>query len=99
MTDFHLQVYTPERKVFEDRVQSMILPAIGGYVGVLARHAPMVAALDRGTLTIIRERAGKAESVSYEVQGGFLEVHRNQATLLLDQFENHQAPSETLAGT
>ena len=46
MTDFHLQVYTPERKVFEDRVQSMILPAIGGYVGVLARHAPMVAALE-----------------------------------------------------
>lgn len=81
MADFQLQIYTQARKVYDGRVNSLIVPAASGYLGVLANHAPLVALLGDGTLTL--KRAGGEERQAH-LTGGFLEVHNNVATLLVD---------------
>lgn len=81
MATFQLQVVTPVEKVFDDQIDSLTAPGVDGYVGVLAHHAPLVCGLGKGKLTI---RKGTQESF-YDVDGGFLEVRNNIATLLVDQ--------------
>ena len=83
MADFRLQIVTPERVVSDEEVTSIIAPGTAGYLGVLAHHAPLLTTLRAGTLTIRR-----GEKISeYRVEGGFLEVSENVATLLVDAFE------------
>lgn len=83
-TSFKLQVITPARTVFDGEIESLTAPGKDGYVGVLAHHAPLVSTLGAGKLTIVK---GGEESV-YQVDGGFLEVHGNVATLLVDRLES-----------
>ncbi len=80
MADYHLELYTQEKKVFDGDVTSVIAPGGLGYLGVLAHHAPLLTTLTRGTLTI---RKG-SEITQFHLAGGFLEVHGNQATILAD---------------
>jgi F-type H+-transporting ATPase subunit epsilon len=82
MADFQLQVFTQQSKTFDAPVTSVVVPAESGYLGVLAHHAPLAATLGEGTLTI---RQGSQET-HYGISGGFLEVHDNVATLLVDDF-------------
>ncbi|KPL05529.1 hypothetical protein AMJ85_11720 [candidate division BRC1 bacterium SM23_51] len=83
MADYRLQIVTPERVVFDENVTSIIAPGEAGYLGVLARHAPLLTTLAEGKLTVRR-----GEQVSeYRVSRGFLEVYHNVATLLVDSIE------------
>lgn len=84
MADYQLQIISQEKKVFDGRVTSMVVPAATGYLGVLAHHAPLVALLGSGNLTV---RPTGAEEVSLRISGGFLEVRNNVATLLVDSME------------
>ena len=52
MADYQLKIYTQEKKVFEGAVTSLIVPGSEGYLGVLANHAPLLALLGQGKLTI-----------------------------------------------
>ncbi len=86
---FHLQIVTPARALFEGQVESLVAPGLEGYFGVLARHAPMIAALGEGLLTL---RNGDTVK-EMRVRGGFLEVSRNRAILLADEIEDISASS------
>jgi F-type H+-transporting ATPase subunit epsilon len=81
-SDFELVILTPERAVFEGRVEYIQVPGSEGYLGVLAHHAPLVTALAQGTITV--RRAGGREA-RIEVSGGFFEVSENRATVLADE--------------
>ena len=50
MAEFHLSVVAPDRSVVEESVQSVTLPGVAGYLGVLAGHEPLVVALKPGVL-------------------------------------------------
>jgi F-type H+-transporting ATPase subunit epsilon len=78
---FHLSVLTPEKSVFEGEVEYVEVPGSAGYFGVLAHHAPLVASLAKGTLTL--RRAGGSDE-KLEVGGGFFEVSHNRASVLAD---------------
>jgi F-type H+-transporting ATPase subunit epsilon len=84
MATFQFQIHTQEAKVFDEPVESIVVPAETGYLGVLAHHAPLVATLGSGDLTI---RKGGGKTQQYRVAGGFLEVRENVATLLVDELE------------
>lgn len=90
MADFNLQIISQTRKVYDGDVTALTVPAEDGYLGVLAHHAPMVAALGEGKLTL---RRGD-RLTEYTIDGGFLEVSRNQATLLVDQLLSDQPADE-----
>lgn len=81
---FHLSLLTPERSFFERDVVSIVAPGAEGYLGLLAHHAPLITALQSGTLEIVG--ADGSESL-YAISGGFLEVSSNRATILADSVE------------
>ncbi len=81
---FALQVVTPERVVLEREVVSVVVPAHGGYLGVMARHAPLVTELKTGAITTTDPQGGKQVLA---VTGGILSVSDNLATVLADAAE------------
>jgi F-type H+-transporting ATPase subunit epsilon len=82
---FHIEVLSPSKVIFEGDIASLVVPAKLGYLGVLADHAPLAAALTKGNI-IIRDSAGK--STTLNSTGGFLEVLNNHVSVLLDSSSN-----------
>ena len=78
---FQLNIYSQEKTVYTGEVVSLIAPAQSGYLGVLAHHAPLIANLMPGKITI-KDKEGKEKVVELP-SSGFLEVIKNAATILL----------------
>lgn len=78
-----MEVVTPERVVIREQVDSLVVPAAEGYLGVLPGHAPIVAQLGIGVLSYKQE--GKEATAA--VSGGFMEVAGDKAVLLADTAE------------
>ena len=76
-----LEILTPEKKLYSGEVQGVQLPGIDGLFEVLDKHAPLVSALSVGKVKVLHK--GSA-SESYEIQGGFVEVLNNKATVLVE---------------
>ncbi len=85
MATFHLSVITPTKTLLDKEVASIIVPGVEGYLGVMANHAPLIAALGPGVFSVRDEPNGDA--VEYLLGGGFLEVSNNKAILLADSME------------
>jgi F-type H+-transporting ATPase subunit epsilon len=81
---FKLSVVAPDRTVFEDMVQSTIVPGVNGYLGVLCDHEPSIVALKTGVVEFI-DADGQRHFVS--ISGGFLEVGGGSAIILADTAE------------
>jgi len=81
---FKVSIVTAEQTLLETESTSLTLPGIGGYLGVLANHAPLVTALVPGVLTMKQE--GEADSV-FAVSNGFVEVARNEVSVMVDSCE------------
>jgi F-type H+-transporting ATPase subunit epsilon len=79
-----LEILTPEKKIFSGDVLGVQLPGIDGLFEVLNKHAPLVSALKQGNLKILKD---KASTSSYSIQGGFVEVLNNKATVLVEGAE------------
>ncbi len=76
-----LEILTPEKKLYSGDVYGVQLPGISGLFEVLNKHAPMVSALGKGKLKILKD---KKETVSYAIQSGFVEILNNKATVLVE---------------
>lgn len=84
---FHLNIVTPERKVFSDVVDNVYLPGADGEMGILAMHAALVTAMDAGELRYSKD--GKVTELA--VGHGFAEVTQEQVNILTDvAFEQDQ---------
>ena len=80
----HLEVITPERKVYEDDVDMVIAPGSEGYLGILPHHAPLLTGLGPGEF---RVKKGGAEEV-LAVFGGFMDVRGDRVTVLTEAAEH-----------
>ena len=80
MATFHFDLVSPEKLAFTGEVDQVDVPGMEGDFGVLAGHAPVVAAIRPGILTITT--AGKHEKII--VLGGLAEVSDNRLTVLAD---------------
>ncbi len=76
-----LEILTPEKKIFSGDVYGVQLPGISGVFEVLEKHAPIVSALKEGRLKVLKD---KNATTSYNIQGGFVEVINNRATVLVE---------------
>ncbi|MCX5711870.1 MAG: F0F1 ATP synthase subunit epsilon [Candidatus Omnitrophica bacterium] len=83
---FHIEVLSPSKVIFEGDIASLVVPAKLGYLGVLADHAPLAAALSKGNI-IIRDSSGKVTKL-ISSGSGFLEVLNNHVSVLLDSSSN-----------
>jgi F-type H+-transporting ATPase subunit epsilon len=80
---FALSLVTPEGAAFEGEVEMLIVPGAAGEIGVLARHAPLVAMLNAGSTRIYRDRASK-DVVEFATGPGFFKVEQDRALALVD---------------
>ncbi len=76
----NLEVVTPEKKVVDQKVESVTVPTGKGQIGILPRHAPLISTLRPGLLTYSFE--GKTETIV--VAGGFIEVNSDNVSVLAD---------------
>ncbi len=79
--NFKLIIVTPEKKIYDGEVTSVIAPGDLGYLGVLADHAPLITSLKQGNLEITDPGGAKNTMV---ITGGFMEVVKNTVTILAD---------------
>ena len=82
MSTFHFELVSPERLMFSGEVTQVDVPGEDGDFGVLAVHAPLVATIRPGVLTIHPEQTAPVMIV---VRGGFAEVGPTGVTVLAQE--------------
>ena len=82
MATFHFDLVSPEKLLFSGAVTQVDVPGEDGDFGVLAGHAPYVATLKPGVLTIFSEAGERRRIV---VRGGFAEVNQHGLTVLAEE--------------
>lgn len=75
-----LKIVSPEGIRFEGEVESVSFPGMGGSFDVLPNHAPLIAALQEGTVRY--EVSGKNQKLP--IQSGFVEVKDNVLTVCIE---------------
>src|ERR1700677_1134617 len=80
MATFHFDLVSPEKLAFSGEVDQVDVPGVEGDFGVLAGHAPVVAAIRPGILTVIS--GGSKQKII--VLGGIAEVSAKCLTVLAD---------------
>jgi F-type H+-transporting ATPase subunit epsilon len=80
---FDLSLVTPEGAAFEGEVEMLIVPGAAGEIGVLARHAPLVATLKAGGTRIYLDRE-REEIREFATGPGFFKVEQDRALALVD---------------
>ena len=84
---FSLSLTTPDGAVFDDEAEMVIVPGAAGEIGVLARHAPLIALLRAGSTRVYTNR--EAEEVQEFATGpGFFTVEQDRALALVDTAVN-----------
>lgn len=79
---FEVEVLTPEGEVWGGEVRQVSTRSEGGELGILANHAPLLAALRP---TELRLHVSDSETVRYAQAHGWLQVFGNRARLLVEE--------------
>ncbi|HEY3544009.1 MAG TPA: ATP synthase F1 subunit epsilon [Gaiellaceae bacterium] len=78
---FSVSVVTPAGAAFDGDAEMLIVPGAAGEIGVLARHAPLVAMLKAGST---RVHLGDGQVQEYATGPGFFQVLEDRAIALVD---------------
>ncbi len=79
---FDLSLVTPDGAAFEGEVEMLIVPGQDGEIGVLARHAPLVATLKAGSTRVHLRREDEVRE--FATGPGFFKVEQDRAIALVD---------------
>ncbi|MDP9286008.1 MAG: ATP synthase F1 subunit epsilon [Actinomycetota bacterium] len=78
---FSVSLVTPDGAAFEGDAEMIIVPGAAGEIGVLARHAPLIATLKAGSTRI---HPGAGEVLTFATGPGFFQVLEDRAIALVD---------------
>lgn len=78
-----LEVVTPERRVLSETVDMVTVPGLGGELGILPGHTPLISQLQTGVLSYVQ--GGNTSQL--HVSGGFMEVKDDQVSVLAEVAE------------
>ena len=76
----HLEIVTPEKKIFSDSVENVYLPGADGELGILPQHAGLVTALKAGELRYLHNGV----TTTLAIGSGFAEVDQKKVIVLTD---------------
>jgi F-type H+-transporting ATPase subunit epsilon len=82
---FDVSLVTPDGPVYQGDARMLIVPGAAGEIGVLARHAPLVATLKAGST---RVHLGGTEVLEFATGPGFFKVELDKALALVDDAVN-----------
>lgn len=83
MSTFTLEIVTPERKVYEDQVNLVVVKGQEGELGILPNHIPLVTPIKISAVRIKKEKVEEIIAVS----GGFLEIRKDKVVILAETAE------------
>lgn len=75
-----ISILSPEKQIFNGEITSVIVPGKSGQFEMLKNHAPIVAALGKGPVKIVKQNG---EAMRFEIDGGFVEMLNNEVSLLV----------------
>ncbi len=75
-----LEVVTPERRVLSEPVDAVTIPGLGGELGILPGHTPLISQLQTGVLSYTT--SGK--TLQLHVSGGFIEIKDDVVSILAE---------------
>ncbi len=75
-----LEIITPDKNLFAGKVKSVSVPGTDGSLGILDKHAPLIATLKAGEIKI----DGEGGKQSFAVKGGVVEVLNNKVIILAE---------------
>lgn len=78
---FLFELVAPERLIFSDQVEMVVVPGTEGDFGVLPGHAPLISSVKPGVVEIYEYPALKSKT-RFFVAGGFAEVTAERCTVL-----------------
>lgn len=76
----NISVLSPDNEFFTGEIDSVKVPGISGEFEVLRNHAPIVSALNAGSVSI-RKKDG--DTLVFKIKRGFIEVLSNEVSLLV----------------
>ncbi len=79
-------ITTPEGLIHRGEAAKVVVPAHDGELGILPRHAPLIAELGVGELRVTHPREAGAP-LSFFIDGGFVQVLRDRVTVLATRAE------------
>jgi F-type H+-transporting ATPase subunit epsilon len=79
----NLEIITPEKLALRESVDEVVVPGLGGELGILPNHTPLISQLQTGVLTY---RTGNDKKQAH-VSGGFVEVLPDRVSVLSDVAE------------
>jgi F-type H+-transporting ATPase subunit epsilon len=77
----HLEIITPDKKIFEGEVSEASFPGADGSFQVLKNHAPIVSALAEGSVSFSTSEGKR----TLQVDGGVVEVNDNKIIVLAEK--------------
>ena len=95
----HLEIITPETKIFSGEIEAVQLPGVDGLFQILNGHAPIISSLNQGnvkvdllktfeededTNTLIEKDAKNGKVISVKINGGVLEMQNDKVILLAE---------------
>lgn len=83
MATLTLRVITPDRIALDRQVSSVTIPGVDGQIGILPRHAPMIAALETGILRYTVD----GQKAALFVSGGFAEMRGETVRIVTEAGE------------
>jgi F-type H+-transporting ATPase subunit epsilon len=75
-----LEIVTPAARVYSDTIDSVVIPAVDGEVGILPGHIPLLTQVDHGELRVIKD----GRPLNLAVGGGFVQVSGDRVSVLAD---------------
>ena len=81
MKEFELTISSPQKELFKGKAQSANIPSQEGYMSILAGHAPLLANLTKGKVSVKAQSGAK----EFEITSGFADVNEQKVTLLVKQ--------------
>lgn len=78
-----LEIVTPERRVLAEAVDGVQLPGMGGELGILPGHTPLISQLQTGVLAYTADGA----THQLHISGGFVEVNADRVSVLAEVAE------------
>ena len=82
---FNLQIISPEKTLFDESIEMVIIPGTEGDLGVLSNHMPLITSLRLGNIYIYKDNKVIKK---FLVNGGILEVIDNRCTLLTEDISD-----------
>lgn len=83
MSTLRLEIVTPERKLYEEDVNMVVVKGVGGELGILPHHIPLVTPLK---IAPVKAKKGNADEW-IAVHGGFMEVRKDKVVILAEAAE------------